>query len=173
MLATLAASMATFGLLAQACGYDGPEVVFDQPADMPAPVPADHVVPFREFKDMAAHRTPEAARQLITTASAYRALVGGEPPADLDFRREWVVLYTAGTRMTGGFEAHIEGIQREGHGLTITTKLVVPGPDCMVTQALTHPYALARFPRQPDAPRVSFAHVDEVRSCAAEVHHPR
>jgi hypothetical protein len=111
----------------------------------------------------------EETRVLIETAEEYEALFGHAPPADVDFAGgEVVVFYSAGTQPTGGYEASILSITQRGKRLRITTQLVSPGEDCIVTQALTQPYALATFVMPAGIKRVRFAHEDVVRDCSEE-----
>jgi hypothetical protein len=126
------------------------------------------------FAELAAPAPKQAmgreVRRLITSQEEYLEVVGSPPPADLDFRRYSVVYYSADVRPTGGFEARIAEIRRaqDGRTLTITTQLVSPGAGCMVTQALTYPYTIVRFPRQQDSQITTFQHEDEVRDCTGK-----
>jgi hypothetical protein len=107
-------------------------------------------------------------RRLVTSAADYRATFGHPPPASVDLAREWVVFYAAGARPTGGYEASVVSIARRcDGGLRVVTRLVSPGPACLVTQAITSPHALVRFARPADVdPRdVEFVAVAEERAC--------
>ena len=156
--------------LASLGGAGCADVTAEEPlADASPLVPAsdERSVPFEEFDARASRRPPGELRQVITSAEEYLAIVGSAPPPEVDFRQHWVVYYGAGVRPTGGYDARIAGIERSGSGriLTITTQLVAPGQGCIVTQALTHPYVLARVPRQEGVRRISFEHEDEARTC--------
>ncbi len=135
-----------------------------------APNPGDLALPFVEIEARASARPHGELRHLLTSARDYQAFVGSPPPENLDFRREWVVLYAAGTMSTGGYVADISYIGRslDGRTLTIETKLIEPGSNCFVTQALTNPYVLVRFPRPNEARRVVFTHISEVRDCGPD-----
>ncbi|UQA61204.1 protease complex subunit PrcB family protein [Polyangium aurulentum] len=146
------------------------DVAAEEPITDASPlVPAsdERSIPFQELDVRASRRTPDERKQVITSVEDYRSLVGGAPPPEVDFRRHWVVYYGAGVRPTGGYHARIAGIERSGSGriLTITTQLVEPGPGCIVTQALTYPYVLARVPRQEGVRRILFEREDEVLTC--------
>ena len=134
------------------------------PGDLP---PDEQAVRFTPFEAPAFGRPRGELRRVVTSAGEYEALLGSPPPADLDFRREWVVLYAAGTFSTGGYMAEIAHIGRSpgGRSLQIETRLSTPGPRCFVTQAFTSPYVVARFPRPAGEPRVTFTHETEVVDC--------
>ncbi|WP_170319633.1 protease complex subunit PrcB family protein [Polyangium spumosum] len=135
-----------------------------------APNPGEIALPFRDLEARASGRPRGELRTLLTNARLYQAFVGSPPPEDLNFQREWVVLYAAGTMPTGGYEADISYIGRstDGRTLTIETRLIEPGATCFVTQALTNPYVLVRFPRPEATRRVVFSHVSEVRECGSD-----
>lgn len=141
-------------------------------ADLPpSPQPAEIDVPFVELEARASGRPIGESRLVITSPQAYRTKLGTAPPASIDFEREWVVLYAAGTKPTGGYEAHIARIGRsiDGRTMTVETRLVAPGPRCFVTEALTNPYVIARFRKPAEATtRITFVHSSEVHDCPAE-----
>ncbi|MDI1443331.1 protease complex subunit PrcB family protein [Polyangium sp. 6x1] len=132
-----------------------------------APNPGEIAVPFSELEVRASGRPRGELRTLLTSPRLYQAFVGSPPPEDLDFQREWVILYAPGTMPTGGYVADISYIGRstDGRTLTIETRLFEPGAHCFVTQALTNPYVLVRFPRPESTRSVVFSHVTEVRDC--------
>jgi hypothetical protein len=110
-------------------------------------------------------------RVLIKTAAQFRAVTGATASSvGLDFSRSWAVFYAAGARRTGGFTASVEKIQLSSTGktLTVTTALSSPGPDCLVTQALTKPVSLVKFakPRTTTAASRFLKH-DTTRSCGS------
>lgn len=109
-------------------------------------------------------------KRIVTSSSEYVALFGHAPPPDLDFAREWVAFYGAGARPTGGYEASIVALTRRcDGGLRMVTRLVSPGSSCFVTQAMTSPHALARFPRPDgvDARALDVVALAEERDCSA------
>ncbi len=134
-----------------------------------SPASEERSVPFVKIEARVSARQPGELSRLITSREQYRALLGSEPPADIDFGQHWVVYYAAGVRPTGGYEARIADIRiaRNGRTLLITTQLVEPGPGCIVTQALTHPHVLVRFPIPAGVRRVAFEHENEERACNA------
>jgi len=128
----------------------------------PADAPAEHVsadgaearaarsVPFAPYTDATA--TPPAARgervQLIESLAEYKTVFGGRARATgVDFRRESIVVYSAGAQRTGGYFPSVVGVRAKGASLHVATRLVTPG-DCLVTMALTNPHAVVRIARQ-------------------------
>lgn len=62
-------------------------------------------------------------------------------PGPIDFDTYDLVVVALGERSTGGFGINIESIQLDGGELAVTGKASAPGPDAIVTQALTYPYS--------------------------------
>lgn len=95
----------------------------------------------------------------------------GQRALGVDFGHEWVVLYSAGPRLTTGYVASIDAIEHteSDQSLKITTSLVHPGRSCEVQARRTMPYALAAFPAmraRRDAPGViRFAHDESIAIC--------
>ena len=128
-------------------------------------------IPFSVVSDdVALTARTSRTHRVFTSAAEYTSFFGRQPPSDVDFAREWLVFYTPGTERTGGYEAHIEEISlaTEGPTLSITTSLVFPARDCVVTQSLTTPAVLARFQR-PDPPPadIRFDSNDHERACGS------
>jgi hypothetical protein len=124
-------------------------------------------IPFRVIESGTFGRQTGSMRQLITSRGEYRTIIGSDPPRDLDFRHEWVIFLSAGIKFTGGYEASIARIlQLPGNeGIAVNTILFTPGPSCLVTQALTNPYVVVRFPRPETARRATFTLRNRVRNC--------
>ncbi len=89
------------------------------------------------------------ARRLFTTPAQFETFFDQRAPAEVDWDAECVVYYSAGVQPTGGYESRILDVQSTegGRSLMITTSLESPGPNCVVTEALTRPYVLVRFER--------------------------
>jgi hypothetical protein len=94
----------------------------------------------------------QAGLTVITKTADYVAFFGEAPPAGVDFKKHWVLHYSMGVQSTGGYDANILEIEREGSGagssLVITTQDVSPGPMCLVTQALTNPQVTVKIKKQ-------------------------
>jgi hypothetical protein len=110
----------------------------------------------------AAGSTPMA--RLIRSESGYRRLFGHHSPG-VDFEQDVVLFYSAGAKNTGGFGADITGIVKHARALTVTTQLTVPGPDCVVTQALSTPAVLARVHAAGRVRKAVFEHTERVEDC--------
>lgn len=132
---------------------------------------ADHqTITFRELDDALGigDRGEVETRVVLTSRAAYASYFGHAAPAGLDFAREWVLFYSAGTRSTGGYEATVASITRSNSGKTlyVGTHLVSPGAGCAVTFALSKPHALVAFRRPTPRPTAALAsHTDETRVC--------
>jgi len=73
---------------------------------------------------------------------------GASPPQampEVDFSKEMVVAAFAGQKSTGGYQLNLTGLNRRGGQLSISFSLTQPGPDCIVTQALTQPYVIVKI----------------------------
>lgn len=55
---------------------------------------------------------------------------------------ERIYLIAAGEQNTGGYSVQITEEEREGDDLTLYYRINAPGPDDIVTQAITYPYLL-------------------------------
>jgi hypothetical protein len=132
---------------------------------------ADHLtISFRELDDPqgVGDRGEVETRVVLTSRAAYAGYFGHAAPAGLDFAREWVFFYSAGTRSTGGYEATVASISRSQSGKTLYlgTHLRSPGAGCAVTFALSKPHALVAFRRPATRPTSARAtHTDETRAC--------
>jgi hypothetical protein len=71
----------------------------------------------------------------------------GIKPPEVDFEKETVIVATLGMRSTGGHSVRFVGVNKEGESLTVTLQSTSPGPDDMVTMALTYPFAIIAVPK--------------------------
>lgn len=126
-------------------------------------------VPFATFLDPSGvGASKREARRVITSAAQYQQILGHAPPAAVKFEAdEIVVLYDAGMKRTGGYSAAITQILTAYSTLVVTTRLESPGPRCLVSQGLTHPYALVKLKRPHGIFRVYFEHDAVTRDCDA------
>lgn len=73
----------------------------------------------------------------------WREMVGGaDAPPTVDFAQHVAVFLFAGQRNTGGWSVDPKSATVEGDTLVIDAAVTGPGPDMIVTQALTYPYAV-------------------------------
>ncbi len=101
--------------------------------------------------------TEERGIRVIRTEAAWKALWGGQDAPEglgnVDFEKEMVIWVTMGLRNTGGFSVSIQGVEVTGEPrLRVIVAESSPGPDAMVTMALTTPWAAAVVARQPEMP---------------------
>jgi hypothetical protein len=151
------------------CGASNPadvEQVADDVPDMSALVPPGHPIALEVFVDDVGDRAATQTRALIRTLRGYEDFFGHAPPAGIDFAREWVIFYAAGTKPTGGYVASILSLTRSGGAVTAVTQLASPGADCVTTQSLTSPHVLVRFAAQPGS-AMAFRKKNVTRSCDA------
>jgi len=135
-----------------ACGdgageADVQQVAGDVSAAGAAPAAAA-TLSFQSFQDDIGARGTTENRALIRSANGYQRFFGHAPPADVDFSREWVMFYAAGTKATGGFQAGFLALLRSGRTLIAVTQLTSPGVGCATDQATSRPYALIKFALQ-------------------------
>ena len=113
------------------------------------PPSAAATISFTAFSDDVGAQAATESRTLIRSARGYQSFFGHAAPAVVDFSREWVMFYTAGTKPTGGYQASFLAALRAGPSLIAITQLMSPAAGCGTTQALTTPYTLIKFPAQP------------------------
>ena len=157
---------AALGLLG--CGDVGaPEDIQQVKGDVgaiSAPPATAATLSFTSFSDDVAAQAGTESRTLIRSARGYQSFFGHAAPAAVDFSREWVMFYAAGTKPTGGYEASFLAVLRAGSSLIAITQLTSPGASCGTTQALTTPYALIKLPAQPGT-SAQFFKQDGVSDC--------
>lgn len=71
------------------------------------------------------------------------------PPArpEVDFSRTMLIVVGLGTRRSGGYAARISRVAEGADGVAVTVEEVMPGPGCIVTQALTAPVIVVSVER--------------------------
>ncbi|MEO0515222.1 MAG: protease complex subunit PrcB family protein [Planctomycetota bacterium] len=69
--------------------------------------------------------------------------------ADVDLSQHSVILFSLGEQPTGGFSADINGLQIKGKQVYVQGTAVAPGPNTVVTQALTYPYCAVAVEKLP------------------------
>lgn len=91
----------------------------------------------------------DQSRVLLVQSQGQLEEVAGDALAGLkiDFAVHSVVVLALGERATGGWWASITGLQRDGGLLYVQGTANKPGPDEMVTEALTYPFAAAVIPK--------------------------
>ncbi len=70
------------------------------------------------------------------------------PPApSVDFSQEMVIAAVDQTEPSGGYRFEITGIEEVEGGLAVRVSKTIPGPDCIVTTALTRPFHIVKTAR--------------------------
>ena len=64
----------------------------------------------------------------------------GEVPMAVDFNEGQVILFDAGPKNNGGFSIEVASIEAFDNHVEANIALLQPGPNCGVTNALTHPF---------------------------------
>lgn len=107
--------------------------------------------------------------RVIRNAAAFKTAFGLNPPSSINFAHEWLAVYSAGVKSTGGYTAEILHVRLSdsGKSVKVTSKLTSPGADCIVTQALTKPVAIVKFAAQPGASTARFMKLAVTKSCGA------
>lgn len=89
---------------------------------------------------------------ILRKKAEYVAFFGQQPPPGLNFNQSWVIHYSMGVQNTGGYAASIVSVDRVGPSgdkrLAIVVGDTVPGPNCIVTMALTNPQVTVKIPKQ-------------------------
>ena len=111
--------LASLGALALlGCGdVAGPDDVQQVEGDVgsiSAPPAAGTTIAFTVLNEDVGAPAAKETRTLIRSARGYQAVFGHAPPATVDFSREWVMFYAAGTKPTGGYEASFLAVLRLG-----------------------------------------------------------
>ncbi len=91
---------------------------------------------------------------IIKTKTRWREIFGTAAPASVNFSKQWVAVYTAGPRTSGGYAASVTKVRLSASGktMTVVTNVDRPGAGCMVTRAITFPYAVVAFKKPATAP---------------------
>jgi hypothetical protein len=107
--------------------------------------------------------------RVIRSASAFKAAFGTAAPSSIDFDQEWLAVYSAGVRTTGGYGARVLAVRLSDTGKTVkvTSELTKPGEGCIVTQALTKPVVVVKFAAQAGAATSRFTKLVTTKNCTA------
>lgn len=70
-----------------------------------------------------------------------------KPAPKVDFSEETVLAVTMGRRSSGGYAIRFTEIRRKGDVVTAVFQIKSPGPEEMVTMALTSPFAVIAIPK--------------------------
>lgn len=96
------------------------------------------------------------AREIVQSQEAWEKLwkshrsniKGGDAaPPKVDWTKEMVVAVFMGARPTGGYAVRVQGVAAEKGKLVVTVAERKPGPNDIVTQAFTSPFAMVAVAR--------------------------
>lgn len=94
----------------------------------------------------------------------HQAIVMPAPaPPPVDFSRQMVIAAVDGQEPSGGYRLEITGIEEVAGRLEVRVSKEIPGPDCLVTAALTQPFHIVRTARSDLEPRLVTS--EETYSC--------
>lgn len=112
----------------------------------------------------------KAGLTVIESKSEYLAFFGTKPPASVDFNKHWVLHESLGVKSTGGYATSVKSVKKIASGgkttLVVETKDVAPGPQCMVTMALTNPQATVRINKQPGVKKSELSRKTTLTDCS-------
>jgi PrcB C-terminal len=94
--------------------------------------------------------------------AAELAIYTDAAPAQLDFTKGRVLLTDMGGRNTGGHAIGVMSVDITDNSAIANITLVIPGPGCVVTLALTNPY---QFVFIPSLKEILVSEKLEVRNC--------
>ena len=87
------------------------------------------------------------ARTEAEWQALWREHGSSQPIPELDFAEVMAVGIFLGTRPTGGYGVQVTKLRPEGEALVVEYAERTPGPDAMVTQALTSPFQIVSVPK--------------------------
>jgi hypothetical protein len=72
-----------------------------------------------------------------------------QPPLpEVNFDTHEVVLFFMGQQSSGGYSFEMISAKDAVNGVNVTVKKISPGPECMVTQAITSPFLMVAIEKQ-------------------------
>jgi hypothetical protein len=114
----------------------------------------------------------EPANLAINDQSAWsrvwtHAFCGGPntcpPTPEVDFNSRTLLALFAGQESTLGYSISVLRIERTGSTIVVRAKSVIPGSNCLVGQAITHPFHIVDIPKT--TLEVKFTTETHVRNC--------
>jgi hypothetical protein len=144
------------------------DIEFAEPSDESADPKFDsNSIAFTELNNLSPLGDGAAFVKVIKSKAQFKKLFGADVATDVDFAKEWVVVFSAGGRTTGGYSAHIDAINLNNKTLAIFTRVEEPGADCFVTQATTNPSITVKIAKpSTSVSRARFSSVNNKYSCS-------
>ena len=107
-------SLALLGCGGDLGGQEGVQQVTGDVGAIATPPATATTISFTPFSDDVGKQAATESRALIRSSGGYQSFFGHAAPAAVDFSREWVMFYAAGTKPTGGYEASFLAVLRAG-----------------------------------------------------------
>ncbi len=92
-------------------------------------------------------------RDAKSFAELWKLHAGNSTVPAVEFKKYDVVAVFAGEKRTGGHGVRIDSVKRTGRTAMVEATLLAPGPNMMVTQMLTYPWAMRAAPKLPPTVR--------------------
>lgn len=94
--------------------------------------------------DVQPRRIPDTAEvRVINSEEDWKEFSVETPPA-VDFRTHSVIVVFGGERPTGGWRVRITQVDQTAHACKVAYQVIAPPRGAILTQAITHPYAVIR-----------------------------
>lgn len=77
----------------------------------------------------------------------YKEQNGNAQIPEINFNDYMVIALFMGEKTTGGYKITVVGVEETNKNVVVTYKETQPGPNDMVTMALTQPYCIIKIPR--------------------------
>lgn len=156
---TIGILFGALGTFALACGGEGATTTEDsQDATSVKFVVLDVVAP-----------SASEGLTVIKTADKYEAFFGEEPPAEVNFKKHWVITASMGNRASGGYSVEVTSLYKEKFEgkmqLFIDTIYRLPGAGCVTTMATTNPQVTVRVSKPAGNPWIEENNEEIETSC--------
>lgn len=69
-----------------------------------------------------------------------------ETPKPIDFGQSQILVSSAGEKPTGGYKVSTTSLEEYSDRIVATIVQVIPGPDCVTTPSITHPFEFVHIP---------------------------
>lgn len=124
----------------------------------PPPQTADQALSITPLERGAYSGVTEPGAVLITGEAGWKAhwqqhagrIVPTPAAPSVDFSRDSILTVYMGEQNSGGHSIEITGVKLAGGTLKVQVKETRPGPNAMVTMALTQPYHMVKIPKVPE-----------------------
>ncbi len=114
----------------------------------PAPSPSKDLA-FKVVEQSAMGGPAQAGTKVLTSATEYKAFLGHDAPASVDFSKDVVLAAAMGTKTSGGYSIEITRIELMTYGITGGMAFVdvvekAPAPGSITTAVITEPFVAVK-----------------------------